>query len=277
METRANYILVGSFVLLGFLTIIIFLMWLSKPHFGEAFNIYDIYVKGSVTGLKNGAVVQYRGVPIGNVKSIKINPNDLEIIRVRVTVHKKIYLREGVTASLETQGLTGIAFVQLKGGANENPPLTVRPGEKYPVIPAKASLLEEVASSVPEILRQMAQLTRQFQDILSDESRDSLQKSIKNIEDITNYLSPKNKKDDVLVEVKHAARSLKEAMNEFKSMIRENRQSIRKLSTNGLNSLTDFLHEGRDAMASIKRVGKSLEHSPSRFLYNDPKQGIHVR
>lgn len=277
METRANYVLVGGFVLAGFLTIIMFLVWLSKVNLGESYQTYEIYFHGTVTGLKKGATVQYRGVPIGNVKDIAIDPEDVETIRVRISVENKIKLREGVVASLETQGLTGIAFVQIKGGASNSSVLKEKLGQKYPVIPAKTSLLEEVAGSVPEILTMTTHLIRQLQDIFSDENREALKKTIQNIEDITSYLAPKGKQEGLLDEMRNSIHSIDLAMKEFKQMITENRTNFRKFSTSGFDSLSKFMSEGRDAMATIKRVGESLERSPSRFLYNDPKQGVHTR
>ncbi|WP_052046137.1 MlaD family protein [Candidatus Paracaedibacter symbiosus] len=277
METRANYVLVGGFVLAGFLAIIIFLVWLSKTNLGEPYQIYDIYFRGSVTGLKNGATVQYRGVPIGVVKDISIKPDNLEIIRVRVAVDQKVSLREDVTASLETQGLTGIAFIQIKGGTNDSPVLRAKPDQKYPVIPAKTSLFEEVAGSVPEILGHMTQLIRQMQDFLSEENRDSFRKTIQNVEDITNYLSPKGKKENVLSDIKKSANSIEATMKEFREMVKENRREIKDFSTHGLDSFAKFLNEGREAMSTIKRIGDSLERSPSRFLYNDTKQGVRAQ
>lgn len=277
METRANYALVGGFVLAGFLTIIIFLVWLSKVNLGESYQTYDIYFHGTVTGLKKGATVQYRGVPIGNVKDIIIDPEDVETIEVRISVENKVKLREGVTASLETQGLTGIAFVQIKGGTSNSPVLKAKPGQKHPVIPAKTSLLEEVAGSVPEILTMTTHLIKQLQDVLSDENREALKKAIQNIEDITSYLAPRGKQKGLLDDMKNSISSIDIAMKEFRQVIVENRANFKKFSTNGFDSLTKFMNEGRDAMATIKRVGESLERSPSRFFYNDPKQGVRPR
>ena len=270
METRANYFLVGSFVLIGFLTIIIFLVWLSKSDFGDSIQTYNIYFKGTVTGLKKGAGVQYRGVPIGIVKDIRIKPKDVETICVQVGIESQVKLREDVTASLEIQGLTGLAFIQIKGGTNQGKILTAKPGESYPVIPAKSSLLEEVAVSLPEILAATTKLVNKAQDVLSDVNIDSLKKAFQNIEDITTYLSPKNKKDNIFEDIRQSSNSFGQAMIEFKGLVKENRSSINV----GFDSMSKFLNEGREAMSAIKRISESLERSPSRFLYNDPKQGV---
>lgn len=274
METKANYFLVGSFVLAGFLSIIIFLVWLSKANFGESTQTYDIYFKGSVTGLKNGAMVQYRGVPIGVVKGITIKPTDIEIIQVQVSVERDVALREDVIAVLETQGLTGLAFIQIKGGTNEAPLLTKQQGQRYPVIPAKSSLLEEVAGSVPEILGATNHIIEQLQDVLSEENRQAFHQTVQNIEQITTFLSPKNKEDNLFNNLKKSAGSIEQTMKELQDMLTENRSNIKDFSTAGFDSFAKFMQEGRETMASIKRLSESIERSPSRFLYNDSKQGV---
>lgn len=267
METRANYVLVGSFVLTGFLGIIIFLVWLSKTNLGESVKFYDIYFKGSVTGLKKDSSVQYRGVPVGTVRSIRIDRHNVENIRVRVAIEDRVELHEDVVATLEIQGLTGIPFVQIKGGTTESPLLVAKEGQKYPVITAKSSLLEEVAGSVPELLAATNKLLHEVQGFLTPENRDSFSKIIKNMESVTAYLSPNNKKESPLI-------AINQAMKELQSMLQENRPGFKDFSATGLDSFTRFLNEARDALTSIKRVSESLERSPSRFFYNDPKQGV---
>lgn len=274
METRANYVLVGSFVLAGFLGIIIFLVWLSKTSLGESVKLYDIYFKGNVTGLKKDSSVQYRGVPVGTVKSIRIDRKNVENIRVRVAIESRVELHQDVVATLEMQGLTGVPFVQIKGGTTSSPLLVAKEGQRYPVIEAKSSLLEEVAGSVPELLAATNKLLHEIQGFLTKENRDSFSKIIKNMESITDYLSPKNKKESAIIAINQAANSIDKAMKELHTMLHENRPGFKDFSGSGLDSFTKFLNEGRDTLNSIKRVSESLERSPSRFFYNDPKQGV---
>lgn len=274
METRANYVLVGSFVLTGFLGMIIFLVWLSNANFGESVRLYDIYFKGSVTGLKQDSSVQYRGVPVGTVKSIRIDPRNVEIIRVRVAIDHRVKLREDVIATLETQGITGLSFVQIIGGTTTSPLLVAKEGRKYPIIPAKSSLLEEVAGSVPELLASANKLIKDMQRFLTDENCQSFSKIVQNIETITSYLSPKNKKNSPLIAINESANSIEKTMKQLKEVLQENRSGLKDFSSNGLDAFTKLLNEGSDALSSIKRVSESLERSPSRFLYNDPRQGV---
>ena len=112
--------------------------WLAKVDMDREYTDYDIYFDGTVTGLKTGNPVRYRGIPVGIVTQMEINPDNVEQVRVTVEVNSDTPIKEDASASLEFQGLTGVAFVQLTGGTNDAPPLRSKPGEKYPVIPSTA-------------------------------------------------------------------------------------------------------------------------------------------
>ena len=72
METRANYLLVGSFVLLLVGGLVSFVLWFSKVQFDREFARYDIVFTGSVTSLDLGSQVRYSGVRVGEVIDIHV-------------------------------------------------------------------------------------------------------------------------------------------------------------------------------------------------------------
>ena len=84
---------------------------------------YQIAFAGSVTGLQQGSQVRYRGVPVGRVADIRIDPQRVEWVLVTIEVERGTPIRQDTVASLEMQGVTGIAFVQLQGGTQASPPL----------------------------------------------------------------------------------------------------------------------------------------------------------
>ena len=283
METKANYRLVGSFVLLGFLSVLLFVIWIGRSGFGQSFNEYDIYFTGSVSGLKKGSVVHYRGVPIGQVNNIVIDPENIQRIRVHVLHDKYVPLKVDSLASLETQGFTGLSYIQINGSKQESANLTAQEGQPYPVIPSKSSLLEEVTDSLPAVLKRVSSLVEEIRDVFSDDNRAAFSKTIKNIEAISDYVAPNNK-DSILIEFHAAISTLNDTLleltktsREFREIMADNRAGLKDFSVNGLSALSKFLNEGRDALSTVRRIGEAIERSPSRFFYNDPKQGVQVR
>src|SRR5471030_544040 len=126
METRAHYVIVGSFVIAVLIGVFIAVIWLVGGQFQREGAIYDIYFRGSVSGLGEGAVVRYKGVPIGRVLGIRLDPENVERIRVRVEIDSRTSIKEDAVAELEAQGITGLAFVQITGGSNASPAQVAR-------------------------------------------------------------------------------------------------------------------------------------------------------
>ena len=95
METRANYLLVGTFVLALTLGLIGFVIWLAKVQFDTHFARYDIYFESSVTGLQVGGQVKYRGITVGEVTSISIDPTDVTRVLVTIEIEAETPVRVG--------------------------------------------------------------------------------------------------------------------------------------------------------------------------------------
>ncbi len=95
---------------------------------------YDIYFKGSVTGLSKGAPVDYSGVPVGKVAEIRLTSE--QQIEVTVEIEAGVAIKKNDRASVETNILSGVSYIQISGGTKEAPLLVAEPGERYPVIRA---------------------------------------------------------------------------------------------------------------------------------------------
>lgn len=282
METHANYTRIGFFVLFGIVGSIMFILWLSQSSFGRNQFYYNIYFEGSVAGLKNGSSVQYRGVPIGLVKSIQIRSKNLEQIKVTISINQKELIRSDMVASLETQGLTGIAYVQIEGGSSDSPILEDTKGKTYPTIPSKKSLVEELYVTAPMLLRQTNSLINEIKQFFNEENRTSITETIHNIQKITAFLTPTpHSKDSAIQDMKttmdafwNTLGEIQGMSKELKDILKENRQGLRNLSTVSLENFNRFFIDGQEAMTSVKKIADALDRSPSRFFYNDPSQGV---
>ena len=128
METRAGYLIVGTFVLFSFLGILGFFLWLAKSDLDYKGHFYSIYFRGSVTGLTLGGSVNYLGVPVGTVKTIELDSQNPDCVHLVIAIKDNILIKEDAYASLELQGLTGYKLVQIYGGSKESPLLKRKPG-----------------------------------------------------------------------------------------------------------------------------------------------------
>ncbi len=152
METRANYVVVGAFMLVLLIAIMAAILWLARPEFNREATFYDILFSGSVTGLSQGSPVRYNGIPLGRVVDIRLDPTNLERVRVTIRVETGTVIKADAVASLESQGITGLSFVEITGGSQSAPPLERKGDERYPVIVSQPSSFQRLATSAPEVL-----------------------------------------------------------------------------------------------------------------------------
>ena len=152
METRADYVAVGAFVLVVLVGVLVAVLWLARVEFNRDFAFYDIYFSNSVAGLASGSAVSYNGIRVGRVTELRIDPQDLKRVRATIELDQTAPIKEDTVASLTTQGLTGATYIEISGGSADAAPLTAQPGQRYPVIASRQSGFERVLTSAPEVL-----------------------------------------------------------------------------------------------------------------------------
>ena len=200
METRANYLMVGSFVLLLSLGLVIFVIWLAKVQFDTEFMRYDIFFKGSVTGLKDGSAVRYSGVQIGEVVYIGLDRDNPSQVRAMIEVESNAPVKNDTIASLAIEGLTGGRYILLSGGSPESPPLEAKPGQKRPVIPSKASAIDQVLQGAPQLFASANELLAQANLLLGDDNRAAVGETLENFRGLSEVLSNKSADIESLIE-----------------------------------------------------------------------------
>ena len=143
METRANHLIVGAFVIAFALGAMIFVIWLAKFQADREFAHYNIIYKGDVTGLKSGSAVRYNGVNVGEVVKVELSPdNPSEEVVILLEVGEDTPVKVDTTATLQLEGITGVKSIQLTLGNMASAPLTEKGPYGHPVIKAKTSALD---------------------------------------------------------------------------------------------------------------------------------------
>ena len=167
-----NYAFVGGFVLVLGSALIAGVLWLAS---GGAFQTkYDPYLAisdESVAGLNLNAPVKYNGVDVGKVRSIQLDAENPERVRLVFAIERGTPIKEDTVAVLKTQGLTGIAYVELGGGTRESPALRATDGETYPVIRTKPSLSARLENVLTNVLAKLDRTTSNIDAMLSVENQ----------------------------------------------------------------------------------------------------------
>jgi phospholipid/cholesterol/gamma-HCH transport system substrate-binding protein len=213
METRAHHVVVGGFVLGILALVFVAVIWLARYQLEKEFTYYDIYFRGSVAGLTKGATVNYSGVQIGRVEDIALDPDNVERVRVTIAADPKVPIKRDAVASLEPQGITGYAYVQITGGTQEAPPVERKEGERFPVIRSRPSTLEEVFEATPKILEKTKEIAEQLALLFNDENRQALSDTIQNMRNATAALGGKGGDiNGILVETSAMVKELRAAI-----------------------------------------------------------------
>lgn len=263
MEIRASYLLVGAVVLALIAGLAAFSIWLVKADIEREVDVYRIAFAGSVTGLQQGSQVSYRGVPVGRVTGIRIDPANVENVLVTVALEHGTPIRQDTTARLEMQGITGIAFVQLSGGTQASPPLEATGDGTPPLIASSPSTLERLFESTPDLLVRTRTLVERANLLLDEENLRALTKSLQNIETVTGGLARDSGDfEGALTEVRSAAHNVGGMSGELGELARDLRQLTARIGqqTDGVgDQLSATLVETRQAASTLQRAAGQLD------------------
>ena len=185
-----NYALVGAFVLVLSAVLIAGVLWLAS---GGAFQKkYDLYLAledESVAGLNPNAPVKYNGVDVGKVRQIHLDPDNPERVILLFAIERGTPIKEDTVAVLKTQGLTGIAYVELSGGARDAPPLRAAAGNEYPVIRTKPSLSARLENVITNVLAKLDSTSNNINAVLSDENRTAFTSALADISTVARTIA----------------------------------------------------------------------------------------
>ncbi len=188
MNNKVNYTLIGFIVLIGMSLMFGFAYWMLKPSTNEATQKYLIYFDESVLGLNLNAPVKYRGITVGKVTRLRINPKNTEQVEVTVDILQTTPIKENTVAKLTAQGITGLTYINLTQGKNDAPPLRAQEGQKYPVIKTIPSFFEHFERSLGDVSLQLSETLYKTQKLLNDENQKQFALFLKQTASIMNKL-----------------------------------------------------------------------------------------
>ncbi|MDH3714792.1 MAG: MlaD family protein [Gammaproteobacteria bacterium] len=189
MESRASYLLIGSFVLLVIAGLFGFVVWLAKVNINQEFAYYDIYFDGSVSGLGLGGDVRYRGIRVGSVTAIGVDRKDPSRVHVTIELGAETPIREGDEASLQLQGITGVSFVNIEGAGPQSPLLKAAKGETRAVIPSRQSAIEQLVTGAPEAIARAVVVMERFAELLNEDNQRSVGAILADVATVTDALA----------------------------------------------------------------------------------------
>ena len=296
METRSNYVLVGSVTLALLVGLLIFIVWLAGLS-NKATKCFDIYFSQGVGGLNKGSSVNFQGVPVGQIEKISLLPERPEFVWVRIVVDAQTPVLQGTTAQIKGVGFTGVSEIALDGAVKGARPLTQVGPQGCPVVPASSGGLGALLNSAPELIDRIQRLTERLTEMLSDRNQNSISNILDNVERTTDVLA-KRAPDlaDAIGDARIAARqagvaaerwgkvadstnklietqgqpaaedlrrsiaSVQQAADNLDAMIADARPGIQNFSKSTLPEANQLVRELRDLSASLKTFSDRLNN-----------------
>jgi phospholipid/cholesterol/gamma-HCH transport system substrate-binding protein len=278
METRANYVAVGVFVLVCVFGVVVMLLWLAGTQYSQEFEYYQTNFRGPVTGLAKGTTVLYNGIGVGRVDDLQFDPNDPQNVIVVLQVRPGLNLRTDSIASIEAQGLTGGANVEITGGKATSPLLVRQSGQRYALIQSKTSTFQQLEETTSQLIAKLNVSANRINDLLSDQNRKNFSEILANLNTTSAALAKGS--GDVNATLKNLANAsarlgpvLDDADTDLGQLAKLSGDADTFFKSPGLNDISDLTAGMKKLLASLTRLSDQLDRNPTKLLFGDRRKG----
>src|SRR5580692_885839 len=292
METKANYVAVGAFVLMCLVGIVVAILWLTGAQYSQEFAYYQTYFKGSVTGLGDGTIVRFNGIDVGRVKDVAFDPDDPQKVIVTLQIKPIVKIHKDSRASMASEGLTGGTYVEIDGGSKNSPLVEREPGQKYAIIKSKPSSFQQIVDSAPELVHKLQVIADRITDLLNDKNRKAFADILSNTRDVTAELQKNTANLDTILgnfaqgtkllnddlsqlhlTMADADMTVKDADGTVHNMTKLSADADKFITGEGLAQIPSLLMETRKMVSSLNRLSDKLDRQPTQLLFGDRREG----
>ena len=296
METKANYVLIGAFTILVTVVLLLFALWAAKYSSDKEWQNYAVVFNEPVTGLSEGSSVQYNGISVGTVESLRLSPADPRRVLATLRIQADAPIKVDTRAKMSQSGITGSPFIQLTGGSPSAALLGTDHRREMTVIRTEASALQNIADTANRLVARLDQ-------VLSEENIAHVSNTLENIDNLTGSIAAEredlreiianarassvelnatlakahNVVDDVDRELANKLPSLvgkldrtldklESASDGANGIVNENRAAIRSFTSDGLGQVGPTLIELRALVRDLRQVTDRLDSGPASYL-----------
>ena len=310
METRAHHLLIGSFVLIAMMGLAAFFIWVARVDIDADYNEYDIYFQGSVAGLYEDGTVFYLGIPVGKITEIALSPDDPRKVQVTIRVRAEVPVLVGSRAVLEVQGLTGVAYIELRGGEPGSPLLLALGAEERPVILTEFSPLQELLQETPNLVNEAILTVASVRRVFNEENAKNIDDILKNVSTLSSDLIVATGKldytvaeinamldkvdeaslavddfavtgkaffdengDTLVAEFKATTQSATRLLNRIDGLVESNENAVTGFTNSTLPEVSRMVQDLRRAAQALDNITRKLEENPTGFLLGKDAPG----
>ena len=265
METKANYLMIGGFVLGALAFAFIFIFWITN--FAGGGKSYLIVFDGSVEGLTSGSSVAFNGIKMGEVQTFALDSTDARKVQVVISLREDTPVRENSQASIVSLGFTGGKGVQITPGTPDSPLLVATDEDPIPTIQAARGGTGGLFDAAPAALDSANAFIHRLDDLVAANEA-AINSTMTNVNEFTTML---NGKDE---EISQTIRELNEgaqAFNQLTGKLGDNVDTLTLQAKQGMQDFSAAMQEARRAAVTLNRILEKFEQSPTGFLLRGSK------
>lgn len=277
METKANYVVVGIFTVVILIAAFVVVFIISRM--GENSNLepLDIRIPGSVTGLGESSQVLFNGIRVGTVRRLILDETNPNMVIAKTEINATTPITRSTVATLGFQGLTGLAFIELKGGSINEPNLlqeAKNDGDGYVTrIDADPSTLNNLLATAQDIFTRANSVLSELEGFTKD-VRGPLTETVKNTNDFSKTLSQNkenvqriiNNTSDMMTRLNTASQKVDKIMASLDTMLSPDNQN--SVVVQAQNTLTSIQHAADTLNNHIAPIASNLERFSGQGLRN---------
>ncbi len=255
MYSKVNYTLIGFFVLSFVVALVAFAFWLGNKGVQENYSLYLLRMKESVTGLSKDSGIKMKGVDIGSISTITINPQNIEEVDIVLKIKNNIPIKEDMLGVIKMYGLTGLSYVEIAGGTNNSKLLVAKSPDTLPQIQAGISLLSKLENNLDTLSTKLISILDRGEKLLSNKNLQSFENILVNIDKVSaKTLELEEQSIATLLEAE-------EGIKEFRVTMKSVSEEFHTLSSN----ITSNLHDLEPTITAVKKMSKSVDQMVITF------------
>ena len=178
MENKAHALMAGAFVLVVSALLAALAVWLMRDTTQR--DMYEISTAEIVSGLQPQAVVRFRGVPVGKVERIGFDNKVKGNVLIRISIDRGAPVTKSVFATVASQGVTGLGFIQLDDNGESSERL-VPNDDDPPRIPLKPGSFDKLLKQSEVIFDQLEQASTKLNQVLAEDNQKRLAMALDNM------------------------------------------------------------------------------------------------
>lgn len=252
METKANHLIIGGFVLAVIGLAFGFIYWMKNSADGGGGKQYHVIFDGSVQGLAEASSVLFNGIRVGAVDTLEIVPEDTRKVRALISVRAATPVRSNSRARISQQGLAGLVALEITPGTPDAPALTARDGQELPVIYADPGGGGSGLSGIGDAIGSAQALLERLNDLVAN-NEESIRRTLKNVESVTAVLD--ENKDGIASLIK----DVQEAAARVNALAGKLETSVEKLTGAVVDGEESLVAQAQQAAVSFRKLADKLD------------------